>query len=210
MGEEIREKISEESWHLKFSSFDAANTCVYVKSGWEVPLQPSECEFLNRDREGFLCNLHAALAGVCVSWSVLSCNFILLFPSSGAALGFTLGTDIKGFGLCHFLEFVECSDGACFYPSKSLKSKSLLTYIDMGGWWVVAGTEATSWRKINAFSSCYFVGFFLFSFLPSVHAYVCAWLLGLQMSGSVTESWILNPFSLDDFIDLKIKGWMRH
>jgi hypothetical protein len=63
---------------------------------------------------------------VCVPWSVLSCNFILLFPSSGAALGFTLGTDIRGFGLCHFLEFVECSDGACFYPSKSLKSKSLL------------------------------------------------------------------------------------
>jgi hypothetical protein len=99
-------------------------------------------------------------------------QFILLFPSSGAALSFTLGTDIRGFGLCHFLEFVECSDGACFYPSKSLKSKSLLTYIDTGGWWVVAGTEATSWRKITTFSSCYFAGFFS-SLLLALCACIC-------------------------------------
>jgi hypothetical protein len=41
-----------------------------------------------------------------------------------------------------------------------LKAKVSATYIGMGGWWVVAGTEATSWRKITTFSGCYFAGFF--------------------------------------------------
>lgn len=50
-------------------SLGAANTCLYVKSGWKVPLQPSEREFFDRSCEGFLCNLHAPLAGVCLCLS---------------------------------------------------------------------------------------------------------------------------------------------